>query len=153
MPGQELGRSRGGLSTKVHVRCDGVGLPLAFHLTSGERPDREGLRPLLDAVAIRRAGRGRPRKRPQRLIADRAYSSAAGRTELRRRGIGAVIPKPANQRRRVVMNWHVYRERNHVERLIARLKQFRRVATRYEKLASNYQAMLTIAAIRLLLRL
>jgi transposase len=144
-----LGRSRGGFSTKVHVRAEGGGKPIAFALTGGERPELEALPAVLDAGAIKRAGPGRPRLRPERVAGDRGYSSRAARRDLRRRRIGAVIPQPSNQRPCALMDWVAYRKRNAIERLIGRLKQNRRIATRYEKRAANYLAMLTIAAIRL----
>jgi transposase len=97
-------------------------------------------------------GPGRPRRRPERIVADWAYSTAAVRTHLRRRGIGAVIPPPSSQRPTALIDWAAYRSRNVVERLVSRLKQFRRVAIRYEKLAANYLAVVEIAAIRLMLK-
>lgn len=84
--------------------------------------------------------------------ADRAYSTGPIRRYLRRRGIGAVIPQLRTQRPVALIDWTAYRTRNVIERLIARLKKFRRIATRYEKLAENYRAMLTIGAIRIMLR-
>ena len=99
--------------------------------------------------SIKRAGRGRPRLRPRRLVADKGYSSHAIRTGLQRRGIGVVIPRKRNERRRWRFDKAAYRERNKVERLFNRLKQCRRIATRYEKRAANYHALLTIAAILL----
>lgn len=104
---------------------------------------------LLRQGAIKRAGRGRPRLRPHRLVADKGYASPPVRALLRRRGIGAVIPRKANERRAAHFDRAAYRERNRVERLFNRLKQCRRIATRYEKRAANYHAMLTIAAILL----
>jgi transposase len=93
---------------------------------------------LLDAGAVKRSGpggrpgRGRPRKRPERLVADKGYSYPSVRAEVRRRGIGAVIPTRSNQRRRPGFDRAAYVERNRVERCVNRLKQFRRVATRYD---------------------
>lgn len=81
------------------------------------------------------------------MVGDKGYSSHGSRSYLRKRGIGAVIARKANERRRGTFDKEAYRRRNLVERLINRLKQFRRVATRYEKRAVNYRAMLTIAAI------
>ena len=146
---QALGRSRGGFSTKVHLRCDRAGRPLCFHLTGGEAADYKAVPFLLDRWSVRRPGPGRPRRRPERLVADRAYSNRHVRGDLRRRRIGAVIPQPRGQRPRFLLDRAAYRERNVGERLVGRLKQFRRIATRYEKLAANYQAMLTLAAITL----
>ena len=149
---EALGRSRGGFSTKVHLRCDGHGRPLAFHLTGGKAADYKALPALLDGWSVRRAGPGRPRQRPARLVADRGYSNRFVRGERRRRGIGSVIPQPSGQRPRFLLDRTAYRERNLVERLVGRLKQCRRIATRYEKRAANYLAMLHIAAISLWLQ-
>lgn len=97
--------------------------------------------------AVKRAGRGRPRLRPERVIGDKGYSSDTVRRYLRRRGIQAVIARRSNEPQQKHFDRERYRDRNRVERLINRLKQYRRVATRYEKLAVNYLAMVTIAAI------
>ncbi|MDB5059909.1 MAG: hypothetical protein JWO59_3381, partial [Chloroflexi bacterium] len=86
---------------------------------------------------------------PRRLVGDKGYSSHTVRAALRRRGIGAVIPTKVNQRRSPRFDPEAYHQRNRVERLINRLKQCRRLATRYEKRAANYHALLTIAAILL----
>ena len=101
----------------------------------------------METGAVKREGRGRPRIRPERVVGDKGYSSGKSRTYLRRRGIGAVIARQNNEKRKGRFDKEAYRERNVVERTINRLKQFRRVATRYEKRALNYKAMLTIAAI------
>ena len=79
-------------------------------------------------------------------MADKGYSYPSIRAELRRRGIAAVIPTRSDQRRRPGFDRQAYRERNRVERSVGRLKQFRRVATRYEKLAVNYLAIVKLAA-------
>ena len=144
-----LGRSRGGFSTKLHLRCDGQGRPLTFALTGGERHDQVAFPALMAWKGVRRPGPGRPRRRPASVIADRGYSGRPVRGELRRRAIRAVIPQKRNERPAHLMDWAAYRRRNEVERLVNRLKQCRRVATRYEKLAANYLAMVTLAAIRL----
>lgn len=81
------------------------------------------------------------------MVGDKGYSSKKIRTYLRRRGIGVVIARKDNEKHQGNFDKDAYRQRNVVERLINRLKQFRRVATRYEKRAVNYRAMLTIAAI------
>ena len=118
-------------------------------LTPGQRHEQPVLPRLLERGAVKRPGRGRPRVRPKRLAADKAYSSGKARRYLRRRGIGAVTPTKKDERPNPRFDRAAYRERNRVERLINRLKQWRRIATRYEKRAANYQAMLTIAAILL----
>jgi transposase len=131
------------------VRVEGQGKPVVFVLTGGERHDQVALPALTHRGAIKRVGRGRPRLRPHRLVGDKGYSSRRVRQDLRRRGIGYVIPRKGNERRAPRFDRTAYRERNRVERLISRLKQCRRIATRYEKRAANYHAMLTIAAILL----
>ncbi len=154
--GQEheaLGRSRGGFSTKVHVRAEGGGKPLAFVVSGGERHESRYVAALLARGHVRRAGRGRPRVRPARLVGDRGYSYPTVRRLLARRGIRAVIPRRRDQRpddgRHAPFDRAAYRERNRVERLVNRLKQHRRVATRYEKRAAHYVAMLALAAVLL----
>jgi transposase len=146
---EAIGRSRGGLTTKIHVRVDGKGQPITFHLTPGQRGDVTQAQTLLESGIIHRTTPGRPRQRPRRIVADKAYSSRAFRAFLRRRGIRVTIPRPVCQPRRGKFDKAIYRQRNHVERFFSRLKQFRRIATRYEKRAVNYHAMLTIAAILL----
>lgn len=101
--------------------------------------------------AIHNRRRGRPALRPRFLSADKAYSSQAFRAWLRRRGIQPVIPRKSNQRRGRPHNAERYKQRNHIERFFGRLKQFRAVATRYDKRASSYLATLMLAAISLTL--
>ena len=149
MPNEALGRSRGGFSTKVHLRVEGNGRPITAVLTGGERHEQLVLEAVLDTGAIRRQGPGRPRLRPRRVAGDKAYSSPKARRSIRRRGIVPVIPTKRNERRDPAFDREAYRLRNRVERLINRLKQNRRIATRYEKRGINYAAMLTIGMIRL----
>ncbi len=99
--------------------------------------------------AVKRRGRGRPKRRPKRRAGDKAYNNKRIRQYLRRNKIGIVIPRKQNERRRRPFSKEWYRQRNQVERLFNRLKQNRRVATRYEKRGENYLAVLTIAAIML----
>jgi transposase len=102
----------------------------------------------MERGAVKRpGGRGRPRRRPQRVVGDKGYSSRKVRRYLRRHGIGVTIPTKRTERPQRTFDRDLYRERNKVERCINRLKQFRRVATRYEKLAVTFLAMVTIAAI------
>lgn len=121
-------------------------------LTVGERHDAVMMKPLMEQGAIKGIGRGRPRSRPQRLVADKGYTGRDNREYLRGRGIRVTIARRCNERRRGAFDRAIYRQRNQVERLINRLKQFRRIATRYEKRADNYLAMLNVAAIILFLR-
>jgi len=101
--------------------------------------------------AIHNQRRGRPALRPRYLAADKAYGSRAFRAWLRRRGIQPTIPRKSNQPRGRPHNVGRYKQRNHIERFFARLKQFRAVATRYDKRASSYLATVMIAAISLTL--
>ena len=151
-----LGRSRGGLTTKFHLACDGRGRPLSIVITPGQRHDCTQLEPVLDGIRVPRAtGPGRPRTRPDHLIADRGYSYASCRRWLHERQIPHTIPERCDQRaqratrpgRPLVFDKAVYARRNVVERCINRLKQWRGLATRYEKRAANYRAMVIIASI------
>ncbi len=123
---------------------------MAFVLSAGQRHETVAFEGLMEQGAIKRAGRGRPKVRPRRVSGDKGYSSGEIRRYLRERGIRMTIPRKKNEHRSGPFDREIYRTRNRVERLINRLKQFRRVATRYEKRAENYRAMLTIAAIVLL---
>jgi len=101
---------------------------------------------LMSRGAIRQAN-GRVRLYPRRVVADKGYSSKKFREFLRRRHIRYTIPRMRNEKHSRPIDRAIYKERNKVERLFSRLKEFRRIATRYEKRAANYAAMLTIAAI------
>jgi len=144
-----LGRSRGGLNTKLHLAADSRCRPISRVITAGQRHDAVAFEQVMAGIAIARAGRGRPRTRPDRVLADKAHSSKAIRAHLRRRGIKATIPEPANQQthrarrgarggRPPDFDPHAYRKRNTVERAINKLKLYRAVATRYDKLAVMY---------------
>lgn len=140
------------MTTKLHVVCDGHGLPLAVHLTAGQRSESaqfETVCALVDAP-----------RRPQRLLADRGYDAKRIRAWLRARRIRAVIPErrlPAGKTRRrrgrpPVLEKDQYKRRNAVERLIGWLKEHRSLATRFDKLAASFLAMVKLACIRRLLR-
>nr|WP_107066121.1 MULTISPECIES: IS5 family transposase [unclassified Streptomyces] len=159
-----LGRSRGGLSTKVHLVSDGHARPLALRASAGQAGDAPAFDVVMAGIRVPRSGLGRPRTRPDAVLADRAYSSRAIRGHLRRRGIRAVIPQPADQighrLRRGRAGGHppgfdaeAYKQRNAVERCINRLKQWRGLAMRTDKLAIAYQAALHLAAIFMWTRL
>ncbi|MBQ0888529.1 IS5 family transposase [Streptomyces sp. RM72] len=161
--GQALGRSRGGLTTKIHHACDGRGLPLAVVVTPGNVNDSTVFDTVMDELRVPRTRAGRPRRRPDAVIADKAYSSRAIRQVLRRRGIQAVIPERADQKanrlrrgttggRPPTFDRELYKTRNVVERCFARLKQFRAIATRFDKLAARYHAGLHLASLILWLR-
>ncbi|GAA4247933.1 IS5 family transposase [Azospirillum formosense] len=149
---QALGRSRGGFSTKLHLRADAEGRPVALHLTGGERHDLLGVGPLFEQGALRSGKRGRPRWKPDAVIADKAYSAAWLLDVLRRKRIVPIIPSRADQPRNPDLDRAAYRRRNLVERLVGKLKQFRRVATRYDKLDAHYLAFVQIASVMVWLR-
>ncbi|MGW7594286.1 IS5 family transposase [Streptomyces rubiginosohelvolus] len=158
-----LGRSRGGLTCKIHLAGEGGCRPLALLITPGQWGDAPQLIPVLERVRVARAGGGHPRTRPDHLGGDKAYSSRRNRRYLRRRHITHTIPEPrdqrANRRRRgskggrpTSFDKALYKRRNEVERTINRLKNFRALATRYDKRAYVFHGTVTLAAIRLWLR-
>ncbi|WP_354475774.1 IS5 family transposase [Marisediminicola sp. UYEF4] len=152
-----IGRSRGGLSTKVHQLVEGNGLPLVIAITAGQAGDSPMLLPLLAELRVQRPT-GRPRTRPDALRGDKAYSSRAIRTHLRERDITAVIPQPSDQighrKRRgsrggrpPAFDADDYKNRNVIERRFCDLKQWRGLATRYDKLATTYRAAVVLNAV------
>lgn len=153
-----IGRSRGGLTTKVHALTDGTGRVLVVHLTGGNVHDSPMFAQLMAALRVARSGKGRPRTRPDYLLADKGYSSRANRQLLRGRGIGHTIPEKsdqaANRRRRGSAGGRPpgfdpdrYARRNTIERGFCQLKQWRGLATRYDKHARNYAGALSLAAL------
>jgi transposase len=118
-------------------------------LTAGQRHETTKFEALMEQGAVKRSGRGRPRLRPKRVLGDKAYSSRKIRQYLKRRRIGFTMPRRCDETRTGPFNRTLYKERNYVERAINRLKQFRRVATRYEKRAVNFLAVVTLATIML----
>lgn len=156
-PDHGFGRSRGGLSTKVHQLVDGRGLPLVTLVTPGQAGDSPTLLPLLAELRVARPV-GRPRTRPDRVRSDKAYSSRAIRAHLRGCGIEAVIPEPRDQQghrkrrgsrggRPVSYDPADYKNRNVIERGFCRLKQWRGLATRYDELAIVYRAAVVLNAV------
>ncbi|MFD0002594.1 IS5 family transposase [Streptomyces sp. NPDC127178] len=152
-----LGRSRGGLTTKIHLACDGRGRPLAVLVTPGQRHDSICARPLPERIRVPRTGPGRPRCRPGHVIADKAYSSRGFRAYLRKQGIAHTIPQKTDQQRHRQnrgsrggrppgFDREIYRRRNVVERCFNRLKGFRGIATRYDKTATSYEAAVSLAS-------
>lgn len=141
-----LGRSRGGFSTKIHLVCDAKGRPIGAEISAGQDLETTRFASLVDSITIRGA-RGRPRKHPDALAGDKGYSAGWTRAFLRERKIEPIIPTRKNEIRDPGFDRKRYRERNFVERCIGWLKEARRIATRYEKLALHYLGMLTLGMI------
>jgi transposase len=157
-PDHGIGRSRGGLSTKIHQLVDGTGLPLVVLVGAGQSGDSPVFEHLLSHLKVVRHGSRMPRTRPDRLRADKAYSSRHNRTLLRQRRIGAVIPEPRDQQghrkrrgsaggRPPAFDAEDYKGRNVVERRFCHVKQWRGLATRYDKLAIVYRGAAVLNAI------
>ena len=130
----------GGFSTKIHILVDALGNPVEFILTGGQEADVTQAEPLM---------RGHE---TDAVIADKAYDSDAIIDAAKRRGAEAVIPSKRNRKVRREYDEHLYKERKKVEWFINLLKQYRRVATRYEKTARNFLGFVHMAATMILLR-
>jgi transposase len=141
--------TRGGWGSKVHLITDARGLPIAFVLTEGNRNECPVFDDLLD-----RAPAGSGGALPDRPAADRGYGADAVRASLSAMGVEPVIPyrRTGHVADRPAFNGPAYRGRNVVERCVGRLKEMRRIGTRYEKLAGSYEAMLTLGMAVLYLR-
>ncbi len=158
-----LGRSRGGVSTKIHIAADAKCRPIARVITAGQRHDSLAFGAVLADIRIHRRRPGRPRTRPDRVSADKAYSTRKIRQALRCRGIKATIPEPANQvqgraargsagGRPPAFDRQKYKDRNTVERAFNRLRGYRAVATRYDKREFVFRGTIDVASIGIWLR-
>ncbi len=136
-----MGRSRGGLTTKIHALVDADGLPIALTLSEGQAHDGRSAAPMLGGL-----GPG------QTLIADRAYDSNALRETIAAQGAWANVKPVARRVEKPAFSPFLYRCRNLVERFFNRLKHYRAIATRHEKYAANYLALVELAATRIWLR-
>jgi transposase len=137
---QALGRSRGGFGTKAHVRVNGLGLPTKFVLTPGQAADITQADALLDGTTA------------EVVIADRGYDKRALVERIEGLGAEAVIPTQKGRAEQRDIDREKYKDRNLVERFWGLAKQYRRVATRYEKKAQNFLAFLHVASVMILLR-
>ncbi|TSB17543.1 IS5 family transposase [Streptomyces benahoarensis] len=160
--GEGLGRSRGGFISKIHLSADGRCRPLSLIVTPGPRADCTQFKLVLEKIRVPKRGPGRPRKKPDSLAADRAYSNGPCREYLRRRGIRHTIPEKTDSQaarlrkgsrggRPPAFDEERYKKRNTIERAVNRLKQYRAVATRYDK--RGYVFLGTAAAASLVIRL
>lgn len=158
-----IGKSRGGLTSKIHLVCDGRGRPLSMILTGGNINDTTMLVETMEQIRVPRPHGGRPRTRPERLLADKGYPSRANRAYLAARRIKATIPERSDQQhnrtrkgssggRPPAFDAQMYKRRNVVERSFNRLKQWRGIAMRSDKTARNYHAGITLAAALIWLR-
>lgn len=136
-----MGRSRGGLTTKIHAVVDANGNPITLKLSEGQAHDGRSAADLLDTV---QAG--------QILLADRSYDSDAVRSKMAERGAWANIKPMPNRMNVPAFSPWLYRYRNLVERFFGKLKHFRAVATRFEKYDANYLGLIKIAAARIWMR-
>jgi transposase len=136
-----MGRSRGGLTTKIHALVDAMGLPIALKLTEGQAHDGRSAEDMFETV-----------KAGNIVLADRAYDSNALREKLNKRGAwGNIRAMPQRLDPPAFSHW-LYKQRNAVERFFNKLKHFRAVATRYDKRDDNYLASVKLASLRIWLR-
>ena len=136
---EALGRSRGGFTSKIHARCDARGRPLGFTLTPGQVHDSQAFLILLRMVD----------DRIKAMLADKGYDADAIRDALVAEGIEAVIPPKRNRKAPIAYDRELYKQRNLIERMFNKLKNWRRVATRYDKTAESFRGFISIAAIKL----
>ena len=136
-----MGRSRGGLTTKIHAVTDAAGMPIRLAITPGQDHDATAAGPLLTGLAD-----------GQIVLADKAYDADWIRRQIEAQGAAPNIPDRSNRKHRHCFSKTLYKERNLVERFFNKIKYFRRIATRYDKLGSTFMAMIKLAAIRIWLR-
>ena len=134
-----MGRSRGGFGTKIHGVVNPLGHPVVLKLTGSEAADSPQLPGLIAGIGT------------DAVLADKGYDSDANRAAIRRQGAEPCIPPRKNRREAVAYDRHLYRERNVIERFFGRIKQYRRVATRYEKKAANFLGFVWLASIDIML--
>lgn len=129
---EAIGRSRGGFSTKIHCKVDALGYPLRIILSRGEEAEINYAKALVN------------NEHCDYLLGDRGYDADSFRSDLKNKNIIPVIPGRSNRLEEVIYDEYIYRERNMIERFFNRMKNFRRLATRYDKRACMYQAFITL---------
>lgn len=129
---EAMGRSRGGITSKIHVIVEALGLPLKFIVTAGNVNDIKMAKPLIQSIFN------------SHVIGDKGYDSNDFRTSLIDRNCTPVIPGRSNRKKPVLYDEIMYKERNYIERFFSKIKHFRRISTRYEKTTRNFLAMLHI---------
>jgi len=134
-----FGRSKGGFTTKIHLRTNAEGLPIAAEITGGEVSDYKGYDLVMDAEA----------PDPKVFIADKGYDSDGVRADIEDRGGVPVIPMRRGRKIQIAIDDFIYALRNRIERCFNRLKNARRLATRYDKTAASYLAFIQIVSLRL----
>ncbi|MFE1288141.1 IS5 family transposase [Streptomyces sp. NPDC058751] len=161
--GEDLGRSRGGFTTKLRLSADGRCRPLSLIVTPGQRAECTQFKPVLEKIRVPKPGPSRPRKKPDSVAADKAYSNRPCREHLRRRGVRHTIPEKTDSQaarlrkgsrggRPPGFHEERHKKRTTVERSINRLKQHRVVATRYDKRGYVLLGTVTTAALTIWLR-
>jgi len=136
---EALGRSRGGFGTKIHAAVNPLGHPVALKLTGAEAADSPHLPGLIAGIAT------------EAVLADKGYDSDANRAAIRRQGARPCLPPRKNRSEPIEYDRHLYKERNVIERYFAWVKQYRRVATRYDKKAANFLGFVWLASIAIML--
>lgn len=136
-----MGRSRGGLTTKIHALVDGQGRPIKLHLTAGQKSDIESAEGLIADLP-----------EGAMLLADKGYDANTLREAVAAKKAFANIPPRANRKNPICFSKHLYKARNLIERFFNKIKHYRRIATRYDKLAENYAAALKLVAVRIWIR-
>jgi transposase len=137
---QAIGKTKGGWTTKIHIVCDALGLPISFFITPGQRHESKIAGCLL------------ARKPSKNVIADKAYDADSLREEIEKQGKRAVIPFRSCRKQRGEFDEDLYKERHLIECLICRMKNYRRIAMRYDKLAVTYSAMIILSFILIWMR-
>ena len=132
---QALGRSRGGLTTKIHMLADALGRPLRFHITAGQKSDIKSAPVLLEGQA------------GDAVLADKAYDSNELRAKIQAMNAKVVIPSKRYRKAPIPHDVDLYKQRNRIERCFARMKHFRRFSTRYDRRSIHFQGFVHLVSI------